>query len=111
MNPQPASATPNQSARDTPPVARSDREVAGRVRLLDYNKTVGRFGWKGATRSLETQNAAAFATDIGMSTSGVPQPHGDCTALQPACLAAPTGIGPEGGSELTDDVVRLIAAS
>lgn len=84
--------------------------ISGRVRLLDYNKTVGRFGWKGATRSLETQIAAAFATDIGLSTPAMPFPHGDCTRLQTACLAAPTGIGPEGGAELGDDIVRMLAA-
>jgi CxxC motif-containing protein (DUF1111 family) len=62
--------------------------VTGKVLL-------GRFGWKAGTATLRAQTAAAFSNDIGISTSLIPTPHGDCTRAQAACIGMPTG-GREG---------------
>lgn len=84
--------------------------ISGRVRLLDHNKTIGRFGWKAATRSLDDQIAAAFALDLGLSSPSAPHPFGDCTRLQAACLAAPTGSDRPGEPEITAETVRQVSA-
>ena len=70
---------------------------------------VGRFGWKAGQASIRAQSAEAFAGDMGISSPLVMKPHGDCTAAQAACLAAPTGeqarLGP---SEAPDPVLDLV---
>jgi CxxC motif-containing protein (DUF1111 family) len=54
---------------------------------------LGRFGWKANVATVERQNAAAFAADIGITSTLVPdQP---CRPGQDACAAAPTGGEPE----------------
>ncbi len=70
---------------------------------------LGRFGWKAGQASIRAQSASAFAGDIGMSTPLVNQPHGDCTANQPECLALPTGEQARlGVSEAPDPVLDLV---
>ena len=54
--------------------------------------TLGRFGWKAQTPTIRQQSADAFAGDIGISTSDVPNHWGDCTEDQAECLAMPTGV-------------------
>ncbi|MBK8086095.1 MAG: thiol oxidoreductase [Devosia sp.] len=70
---------------------------------------LGRFGWKAGAATIRAQSADAFAGDIGIATPLVMQPHGDCTAAQAVCLAAPTGeqerLGP---SEAPDPVLDLV---
>lgn len=70
---------------------------------------IGRFGWKAGVASIRAQSAEAFAGDLGISTPLVMQPHGDCTAAETDCLAAPTGeqerLGP---SEAPDPVLELV---
>ena len=65
---------------------------------------LGRFGWKAGQPSLAQQAATAFRDDIGLSTPLYPAAHGDCTAAQRACRAAPHG----GASK--DDPVEVGAA-
>lgn len=55
--------------------------------------TLGRFGWKANVPTVEQQNAGAFNGDIGITSSLFPEKS--CTAIQTACLAAPTGGDPE----------------
>lgn len=74
------------------------------------NRALGRFGWKAGNPTVRQQTAHAFAGDIGISSSLVPRPHGDCTAAQVACRSSATGIqdwqGPhEASQELLDLVV------
>ena len=70
---------------------------------------LGRFGWKAGMASIESQSAAAFAGDIGISTPLFDTPHGDCTDNQPECLALPTGEQPRlGPSEAPDPVLALV---
>ena len=52
---------------------------------------LGRFGWKAGQPTVSQQAAAAFRGDVGISTPLYPLPHGDCTAAQEACQAAPHG--------------------
>ena len=53
----------------------------------------GRFGWKAAQASVESQSMEAFAQDLGITSAAMP---GDaCTPAQAACRAAPQGGTPE----------------
>jgi CxxC motif-containing protein (DUF1111 family) len=54
---------------------------------------LGRFGWKAGQPSLNQQNAEAFAGDMGLTSSLVPQDN--CSAAQADCLSAPHGGEPE----------------
>jgi CxxC motif-containing protein (DUF1111 family) len=54
---------------------------------------LGRFGWKANQPSLEQQNSGAFVGDLGITSPLFPDEN--CTAAQPACLAAPSGGAPE----------------
>jgi len=70
---------------------------------------LGRFGWKAGMPTIRAQSASAFAGDIGISTPMINLPHGDCTPLQAACLAMPTGEQPRlGVSEAPDPVLDLV---
>lgn len=70
---------------------------------------LGRFGWKAGVPTIEAQSAAAFAGDIGIATPLLDQPAGDCTAVQTACLDAPTGVQARlGASEAPDPVLPLV---
>ncbi|MBD3786875.1 MAG: thiol oxidoreductase, partial [Sphingomonadales bacterium] len=72
---------------------------------------LGRFGWKAEAASLAEMAAAAFATDMGLSTPLAPHPAGDCTAAQAACLAAPSGEDPglRDGREVSGEALGLVA--
>lgn len=52
---------------------------------------LGRFGRKASSVSVLHESAAAFSTDIGISTGPFPAAAGDCTPAQTDCLAAPQG--------------------
>ena len=66
--------------------------------------TVGRFGWKSNQPDIAHQTAAAFSSEIGMSTSL--RPGQICTPAQPQCLAAPDGGEPEISDEIFENIVR-----
>lgn len=55
--------------------------------------TLGRFGWKAGQPSLNQQNADAFANDLGLTSSLIPQDN--CTDAQQSCRQAPHGGEPE----------------
>jgi CxxC motif-containing protein (DUF1111 family) len=85
--------------------------ISGRVREVDTGAglRIGRYGWKARHASLESQVAEAFAVDLGLSSPGVPRPHGDCTERQTDCLAAPTGVSAAfQDQELSEEMVRLV---
>jgi CxxC motif-containing protein (DUF1111 family) len=83
--------------------------ISGRARIVDG--VLGRFGWKAQSPTIEAQVADAFAMDIGLANDMRPFPHGDCTALEPDCLAAPTGASAlYEGQELAPEIVGLVAA-
>jgi CxxC motif-containing protein (DUF1111 family) len=54
---------------------------------------LGRFGWKLNQPAIAHQTAAAFSSEMGMTTSFRPQQI--CTPVQKACGVAPTGGEPE----------------
>jgi CxxC motif-containing protein (DUF1111 family) len=63
---------------------------------------LGRFGWKANQPSIEQQSAGAFLGDIGLTSPLFPEQN--CTAVQEACRAAPTGGDPEVDQEKIDAV-------
>lgn len=74
------------------------------------SKTLGRFGWKAGQPFLITQNQAAFAGDMGL-TSRL-NPNENCTPTQTACLKAPTGADDQqdGKSpvEISDEIATFV---
>jgi len=77
--------------------------------IEDDQLKLGRFGWKAGAPTIRVQSASAFSGDIGISTSLVNRPYGDCTPDQPACLAMPNGEQPERGvSEGPEPVLDLV---
>ena len=86
---------------------------AGRPRHVerDGRQMLGRYGWKAAAPTIEAQIADAFGLDIGMSSPLFPHAHGDCTAAEADCLAAPDGRSPEfDGEEISNEMLRVLAA-
>ena len=79
--------------------------ISGRVNLLE-DGAIGRFGWKANQPRIETQVAAAFHGDIGITSPLRPGPT--CTDAQPECLASPDGGDPEISADLFDDVVFYV---
>jgi len=86
--------------------------ISGRVQHLrgaDGVLRAGRFGWKGENFSIRDQSAQALAGDMGLSTPGIDQPAGDCTAAQADCLARPDGVQARlGKSETPDPILSLM---
>jgi CxxC motif-containing protein (DUF1111 family) len=71
---------------------------------LVSHAVLGRFGWKLNQPDIGHQTAAAFSSEIGMSSSV--RPLQICTAAQTACSAAPTGGEPEISDEIFDHMIR-----
>ncbi len=53
--------------------------------LLHGETMLGRFGWKASAPTIKDQVAAAFATDMGLSTPLIHTDYGDCTDKQTKC--------------------------
>ena len=71
---------------------------------------LGRFGWKAGVPTINQQTAEAASGDIGLSTSLLRTPSGDCTEKQEMCLKAPNGNSPKyQDAELGDDLFKLIS--
>ncbi|MGE8066105.1 di-heme oxidoredictase family protein [Pseudomonas sp. NPDC089569] len=90
--------------------AKENNGIAGRPnRVWDdalQQTVIGRFGWKAGQPSLNQQNVHAFSGDMGLTTSL--RPFDDCTDTQIACKQAPSGTGPEGEPEVSDNILRLV---
>ena len=90
--------------------AKANNGISGRPnRVWDDagQKTVlGRFGWKAGQPNLNQQNVHAFSGDMGLTTSL--RPFDDCTDAQTACKQAPSGNGPDGEPEVSDNILRLV---
>jgi CxxC motif-containing protein (DUF1111 family) len=70
---------------------------------------LGRFGFKAQNSTVRDQTSAAFSGDMGLSTPDRPNPYGDCTQNQPACLAMPSGVQPRlGDTEAPEPVMDLV---
>ena len=67
----------------------------------------GRFGWKASQPNLDQQNAHAFASDLGITSSL--HPDTDCTPAQAACLGAANGNQSAAEPfEVSDNIRRLV---
>lgn len=66
--------------------------VSGRVNTLSGQR-VGRFGWKAEQPDVLAQTAGAFAGDLGITSSLLPDEN--CTPVQADCAALPNGGTPE----------------
>ena len=90
--------------------ARENNGIAGRPNQVwddVQQKTVlGRFGWKAGQPNLNQQNVHAFSGDMGLTTSL--RPFDDCTQAQVDCQRAPSGNGPDGTPEVSDNILRLV---
>ena len=82
-----------------------------RVWSREHDKVMlGRFGWKAGVPTIAQQAAEAFAGDIGLSTTMIPFPSGDCTEKQKDCLDAPNGSSPKYQNvEVGDELFKLVA--
>src|SRR3990167_5872372 len=96
--------------RNTDPKTADKDAIVGRANWVwddARQKTVlGRFGWKAGQPNLNQQNVHAFSGDMGLTTSL--RPFDDCTEAQTACKQAPTGNGPNGEPEVSDNILRLV---
>ncbi|NKD85185.1 thiol oxidoreductase [Haematospirillum jordaniae] len=101
------------------PDDRDNDGISGRTNRVwsarEHAMRIGRFGWKAGQPTLDDQNQSAFNGDIGLSTPLFPQAHGDCTAAQPSCLAAPHGNSVqfdslEAPKAVTDSVLLFVRA-
>jgi CxxC motif-containing protein (DUF1111 family) len=71
---------------------------------------LGRFGWKAGVPTIAQQAAEAFAGDIGLATTMIPFPSGDCTEKEKICLDAPNGNSPKYRNvEVDDELFKLVA--
>jgi CxxC motif-containing protein (DUF1111 family) len=69
---------------------------------------LGRFGWKAEQPSVAQQVAVAFQTDMGITSSLLPDENH--TPRQPACADRPGGGTPEVTDAVLEDVVRYSRA-
>jgi len=90
--------------------ASANNGIAGRPNQVwddaRHTTVLGRFGWKAGQPNLNQQNVHAFSGDMGLTTSL--RPFDDCTETQTACKQAPTGNGPGGEPEVSDNILRLV---
>ncbi|TCL72093.1 di-heme oxidoredictase family protein [Rhizobium sp. BK251] len=87
--------------------------ISGKAQIVLDHRTgkpeLGRFGWKAQNATVRDQSADAFSNDIGISTPDRPDPYGECTKAEQACLAAPIGVQKRlGDTEAPDPVLGLV---
>ncbi len=70
--------------------------------LVSQKMMIGRFGWKANVPTIAHQTAAAFAGDMGITSSYLPDEN--CTEIQQDCRAAPRGAGGK-APEIDDDTL------
>jgi CxxC motif-containing protein (DUF1111 family) len=82
-----------------------------RVWSREHQKLMlGRFGWKAGIPTIAQQAAEAFNGDIGVASTMMPFPSGDCTEKEKACLDAPNGNSPKYQNvEVGDELFKLVA--
>lgn len=91
------------------PSDRNGDGISGRPNWSGTEKQLGRFGWKAGMSTLDKQNQAAFAGDIGISTPLNPRAWGDCTERQMNCINAPDGNTAEHGDvEVGSQLTELV---
>jgi CxxC motif-containing protein (DUF1111 family) len=92
--------------------AKSEGPVKGRPNVvwdpITFRMTVGRFGWKADQPNLTRIIAAAFITDMGLTSRLFPQEN--CGDLQPECQAAAAPHRQEVDDPTLDAVTRYVAS-
>ena len=92
--------------------AASDGPVKGRPNMVwdpvTFRTAVGRFGWKADQPSLTRIIAAAFITDMGLTSRVFPQEN--CGELQRECIAAAAPHAVEVDDPTLDAVTRYVAS-
>jgi CxxC motif-containing protein (DUF1111 family) len=73
------------------------------VGLLDAAR--GRFGWQATALSVQDQTARAFAREMGLTSTDIP--NDDCTQAETACLHAPSNGSPEVSADIFSAVVSF----
>lgn len=107
-------AIPESAIRaNADPDDRNGDGISGRVQevwsIEDQQVRIGRFGWKAGSPTVAQQTAEAFAGDMSLSTSMIPQPSGDCTEAQSVCRNAPNGNSPgPDDPEVSDQLFDLV---
>ena len=94
------------------PDDRDGNGISGRAQITWSDRyeqpMLGRFGWKAGIPTIEEQSAAAFSGDIGISNPLHPEPSGECTPTQTACMNAPNGAGDARGTEIDAEGMDLV---
>lgn len=102
----PADILANEDAQD-----RNGDGISGRANRVwsatAGRQVIGRFGWKAVEPGILEQTVAAFSGDMGLSTSLLAAPFGDCTPAQRRCRHAPHGATAE-QAEAPDTLLRLV---
>jgi CxxC motif-containing protein (DUF1111 family) len=92
--------------------AKGEGPVKGRPNVvwdpIAFRMTVGRFGWKADQPNLTRIIAAAFITDMGLTSRLFPQEN--CGDLQPECKAAAAPNRKEVDDPTLDAVTRYVAS-
>lgn len=86
--------------------------VSGRVSVVRSGgyEVIGRFGYRASQPSVKLQSAAAFASDLGLSTSHHVANAGDCTSVQTQCLSLPDGEQLKlGNHEVPDPLLDFVS--
>lgn len=91
--------------------AKGEGPVKGRPNLvwdqINFRMTLGRFGWKADQPNLTRIIAAAFITDMGLTSRLFPQEN--CGELQPQCQTAATPHPVEVDDKTLDAVTHYVA--
>ncbi|MEL0437030.1 di-heme oxidoreductase family protein [Phycobacter sedimenti] len=86
--------------------------ISGRANLVWSSEfqqiMLGRFGLKAGMPTVHEQSAAAFSSDIGISTPLFPAAWGDCSPAQSACRAAPHGDADARETEIDQPNMDLV---
>jgi CxxC motif-containing protein (DUF1111 family) len=80
------------------------------VGLLDaaaagHAQVHGHFGWQATALSVEDQTARAFAREMGLTSTDMP--NDDCTQAEAACLHAPSNGSPEVSADIFSAVLSF----
>lgn len=86
--------------------------ISGRANIVwsaEFDQPMlGRFGLKAGSPTVKHQSAGAFAGDIGISNPLFPNPQGECTNAQAACVNAPHGDKDDRGFEVDAEGLDLV---
>lgn len=86
-------------------IIENSKNNGGIISYTDSLK-IGRFGWKAEHATIETQVAAAFNNDMGITSYLFP--HENCTPQDLACLNSPTGADEEDVEIRKDHLLMVV---